>query len=130
MADLNLQNLHILLLVSSAIYELDILEALPVSLHLFHMHLKLREPSIISSLHLGNNAVSNTDVILLVERIFSDGLRTADGVEMLSIHLTATDEQSDYKQRLQHFDDSCEFSSGQRHNLYPEGRLIAEKMWQ
>jgi len=51
--------------------------------------------------------------------MFSDGLWTADGVEVLSGHQTAAEEQSDYKQQLEHLDDSCDFSTGQRHNLYP-----------
>jgi hypothetical protein len=44
--------------------------------------------------------------LLLVERIFADGLRTADGVEVLSGHQTAAEEQSDCKQQLEHLDDS------------------------
>lgn len=62
--------------------------------------------------------------LLLVERVLSDGLWTADGVEVLSRHQTAAEEQCDYKQRLEHLDDSCDFSSGKHHNLYPRyGRM-------
>ena len=54
---------------------------------------------------------------MLVERVFSDGLRTADGVEVLSGHQTAAEEQSDYKQRREHLDESSDFSAGDRHDL-------------
>jgi hypothetical protein len=47
---------------------------------------------------------------LLVERILSDGLRTADGLEVLSRHQTTAEEQIDYKQRLEYLDDHCDFS--------------------
>jgi len=65
--------------------------------------------------------------LLLVERIFSDGLRTADGVEVLSGHQTAAEEQSDYTQRIEHLDDSCDFSPQELHNLYPQysGKHVA-----
>ena len=55
--------------------------------------------------------------LLLVERVFSDGLRTADRVEVLSGHQTAAEEQSDYKQRREHLDESSDFSAGDRHDL-------------
>jgi hypothetical protein len=67
-ANLNLQNFQITLLLSSALRELDILQSLPGSLHLLHKHFKLRAPSITSNLHLRNNAVSNTEVLPFARR--------------------------------------------------------------
>jgi hypothetical protein len=47
-------------------------------------------------------------------------------MEVLSGHQAAAEEQSDYKQRLKHLEDCCDFSPEERHNLYPEYRIIAD----
>jgi hypothetical protein len=100
---------------TSALHEPGILQSFPRSCYLLHTYLKLR-----AYVEAKKQFKVLKCYLLLVKRVLSDRSRTVAGVEVLSGHQTAAQDQSGNKQRLEHLDDSCDFSPGQRHNLYPE----------
>jgi hypothetical protein len=101
--------------IRSVLHEPDILQSLPGSCYVIQTHLKMR-----ANVDAKKQFKILNCYLVLVERVLSDRSRTVPGVEVLSGHQTAAEDQSNNKQRLEHLDDSCDFSSGERHNLYLE----------